>query len=171
MTIFETPRLRVRPLAPSDFPQLYRLLSDPETMRYIRAPFTHETQARERIAVWEDYNEKCPGLGVFVIESKENSIFMGFCVARHVEYNPANSEYEVGYVFAPEARRQGLASELLPHLCRYGFDRSYAQRLVAFTHPDNEISQRVLLKSGFSFAGKRTTPDGESNEYWLPLHP
>ncbi len=49
MTIFETPRLLVRPLLDLDFAGIYRLLSDPEIMRYIRAPFTEEQQARDRM--------------------------------------------------------------------------------------------------------------------------
>lgn len=171
MTIFETNRLRIRPLQDADFPNMYRLLSDPETMRYIRPPFTEEQQAWDRMSIWAAYAEECLGLGTFVMEMKDSGAFVGFCVARQVGYNPKSDEYEVGYILAPEYRRQGLASELVPPLSQYCFERSKAKHLVAFTHPDNEVSQRVLLKSGFRYMGKRETADGTSAEFWLVKDP
>ncbi|MFN0175478.1 MAG: GNAT family N-acetyltransferase [Saprospiraceae bacterium] len=167
MIIFETTRLKVRPLTDSDFNSVYRLLSDPETMRYIRAPFTEEQQARDRMALWADYAEKCPGLGTFVMEMKDSGVFAGFCVARQVGYDPSSQEYEIGYILAPEYRGKGLASELVPPLNQYCFGQSPAQHLVAFTHPENVVSQRVLIKSGFNYIGLRETSDGTSAEFWL----
>ncbi len=171
MIIFETQRVRVRPLTDSDFSDLYRLLSDPETMRYIRAPYTQEQQCRDRMAFWAEYEEKCPGLGSFVLEMKDSGAFTGFCVARHVAYDPSSHEYEIGYILAPEYRGLGIASELVPPLSQYCFGQSPAKHLVAFTHPDNAASQRVLLKSGFRYMGKRETADGISAEFWLERNP
>ncbi len=167
MAIFETQRLLVRQLADTDFSDMYRLLSDPETMRYIRAPYTEEQQARDRMLFWAEYAKKCPGLGTLVIELKDSGAFVGFCVARHVAYDPSSQEYEIGYILAPEFRGQGLASELVPPLSRYCFEQSQAQHLVAFTDPGNTASQRVLTKSGFRYIGTRQTADGTSAEFWL----
>ncbi len=167
MAIFETARLRVRPLADSDFTELYRLLSDPETMKYVRAPYTQETQAHERMAVWAAYAAQCPGLGTFAMEKRDTGEFAGFCVARQVGYDPDSPEYEVGYILTPECWGQGLASELVPPLSKYLFSLCTASHLVAFTHPDNAASQRVLTKSGFRYIGARQTADGTSAEFWL----
>jgi len=167
MTIFETTRLSVRPLMDADFHELYRLLSDPETMKYVRTPYTEAQQALDRMAIWSDYAEKCPGLGTFVVEMKDSGTFAGFCVARQVAYDPASNEYEIGYILAPECWGKGLASELVPPLSQYCFSKSPAKHLVAFTHPDNAASQRVLLKGGFRYMGPRETADGSSAEFWL----
>ena len=166
-TVFETPRLLVRPLADADFADLYRLLSDPDTMRYVRTPFTEEEQARERMAVWAEYAQQRPGLGTFVLVLKESRAFAGFCVARQVGYDVASEEYEIGYILAPECWGQGLASELVPPLSGYCFQQSSAQHLVAFTDPENAASQRVLVKGGFRYMGMRQTADGTSAEFWL----
>lgn len=167
MAIFETARLSVRPLADSDFTQLYRLLSDPETMKYVRAPYTQEAQAQERMAVWAAYAAQCPGLGTFVLEKRDTGAFAGFCVARQVGYDPSSHEYEIGYILSPENWGKGLATELVPPLSQYCFSQSPAKHLVAFTHPDNAASQRVLTKGGFRYIGKRETADGVSAEFWL----
>ena len=187
MTAFETPRLLVRPFTDADFAGLYRTFSDPETMRYIRPPFTEEQQLRERMAMWAEYSRKRPDLGTFVLVWKESGlsagasppsaslrrvtaeegVFAGSCVARQVGYDTASEEYEIGYILAPEYWGQGLASELVPPLSRYCFQQSPAQHLVAFTDPDNAASQRVLVKGGFRYMGTRQTADGVSAEYWL----
>jgi [ribosomal protein S5]-alanine N-acetyltransferase len=167
MFIFESARLLARPIADTDFPHLFRLLSDPDTMRYIRAPFTEEQQCRERMAFWAEYAQKRPGLGNFILEMREGGAFAGCCVARQVGYDTASEEYEIGYILAPEHWGKGLASELVPPLSAYCFGQSAAAHLVAFTHPDNEASQRVLLKGGFRHIGARQTPDGTSAEFWL----
>lgn len=167
MTIFETPRLLVRTLLDTDFPHVYRMQSDPDAMRYIRAPVTDEQIVRERVAMWDTYRVKCPGLGVFALENKDGGAFVGYVTARHVDYNPASGEYEVGYALAPEWWGQGLASEIVPPLSRYLFEISDAPRLVAFTDPENTASQRVLLKSGFREVGTRQVYEGISKEFWL----
>jgi ribosomal-protein-alanine N-acetyltransferase len=167
MITFETARLEVRPLLDSDFSELYRLLSDPETMRYVRAPYTEEAQAWDRMAFWSDYAQKCPGLGTFVMELKGSDSFVGFCVARQVGYDPTSEEYEIGYILAPEYWGKGLASELVPPLSSYCFDQSPAKHLVAFTDPNNAASQRVLQKAGFRYMGPRQTADGTSAAFWL----
>lgn len=167
MTIFETPRLIVRTLLDSDFPDIYRMQSDPVTMRYIRAAVTDEQPVRERLAMWENYRAKCPGLGVFALEHKTDGAFVGYVTARHVDFNPASGEYEIGYALAPEWWGQGLASEIVPPLSRYLFELSGAPRLVAFTDPENAASERVLLKGGFREVGRRQVYEGVSKEFWL----
>lgn len=168
MTIFETPRLRIRALREADFDNNFRLLSHPETMRYVRAPFTEKAQMDERWAVWMGYAAKRPGLGSFTLEMKETGAYAGVCVARQVDYNPEHSEYEIGYILRPEYWGQGLASELIPPLCAYLFARCAAEYLVAFTDPGNAASQRVLIKSGFRYIGLRDGQQAEpSSEFRL----
>lgn len=167
MTILETHRLIIHTLSDADFANIFRMLSDPVTMRYIRAPVTDEQGARERMAMWEIYRENNPGLGVFGLRHKTDDSFAGYVTARHVDFKPESGEYEVGYVIAPEWWGHGFASEIVPPLSRYLFKLSGAPHLVAFTHPENAASQRVLLKNGFLEVGTRQVYEGESKEFHL----
>jgi RimJ/RimL family protein N-acetyltransferase len=167
MVIFETARMKVRPLHDADLPELFRLMSDPEVMRYVTTPYKDENQVRERMALWEQYAQQRPGLGTFAVETRDEGVFCGFCVARQVDYNPESDEFEIGYILAPAYWGKGLASELAQQLCKYCFQRSCADRLVAFTDPDNAASQRVLTKTGFQYTGIRERPDFVSAEFWL----
>lgn len=167
MIIFETTRLRIRHFRESDFPGIFRLQSDPDTMRYIRAPVNEEHIVQERMEMWETYSRQNPGLGVFALEIKAGEVFAGYVTARHTNFKPETEEYEVGYVLAPEWWGQGLVSEVVPPLCAYLFQQSGTQKIVAFTDPENIASQRVLLKCGFREVGIRQVYEGPSKEFWL----
>ncbi|MBL7807125.1 MAG: GNAT family N-acetyltransferase [Saprospiraceae bacterium] len=165
--VFESPRLIIRLPEAEDFPYFFGAMSDPEIMRYIRAPIQAESAARERVNGWEKYAEKHPGLGVFVAVLKENGAFAGYCVARHVNFDSEQQEFEIGYTFLKDYWGLGLASELVPPLCHYCFTQTKAPYLVAFTDPENMASQRVLRKNGFELFGQRKVYEGISNEYRL----
>lgn len=167
MTIFETPRLIVRPILDADFPDIFRMQSDPATMRYIRAPVSEEYLVRQRLTMWAEYNQKCPDLGVFTLENKLSGAFVGYVTARHVDFDPASNEYEIGYALAREWWGQGLASEIVPPLCQYLFEKIATPKIVAFTDPANAASEKVLLKSGFREVGTRQVYEGTSKEFWL----
>ena len=165
--LFTTPRLMVRPLLASDFPHVFAIRSNPTVMKHIREPETAPEQVHKRMTDWAAYAEKCPGLGVFGVEIRESGAFAGYVTARHVEFDPASHEYEVGYTFAQAYWGQGIASEVLPVLCSYLFDLTTAAQIVAFAHPENAASQRVLLKCGFQQTGARMVYGIEGTEFWL----
>lgn len=165
--MIETTRLRVRPIVESDFPNVFRIQSDPEIMHHIR-PAVHDPEiVRGRMADWMKYNAEHPGLGVFALEWKETGAFAGYAVARHVDYNPATGEYEVGYIIAREYWGLGLATEVTRAMCVYLFESFRPPYIVAFTALENSASQHVLLKSGFTATGIRHIYDGDSKEFRL----
>lgn len=167
LKMIETTRLRIRPILESDFPDVFRMQSDPEIMRHIRPAVDDPEIVRGRMADWMKYNEENPGLGVFALEWKASGAFAGYAVARHVDYNPATGEYEVGYVIARECWGLGLATEVTRALCAYLFESVRPAYIVAFTALENSASQHVLLKSGFTATGIRKIYDGDSKEFRL----
>lgn len=61
----------------------------------------------------------------------------------------------VGYhVFKAEDRGRGIGSLALQALCRYAFDEMGILRLVAITGVENQASQRIAAKCGFTNKGK-----------------
>lgn len=158
--MIETSRLFMRPIAVTDFPEVFRLMSDPEVMKHIR-PATDDPEAvRSRMSDWDRYMQANPGLGVFWVEWKADGAFVGYVVARHVDFNPATGEYEVGYTIAPEHWGKGLATEITQGLCAYVFEQFGPHYIVAFTAFDNLPSIHVLKKAGFEDAGERDVYGG-----------
>jgi RimJ/RimL family protein N-acetyltransferase len=164
--MIETERLQLRPVVESDFPQIYRLMSDPEVMKHIRPVSDDPEPVRSRMADWARYTADQPGLGVFTAEWKSDGAFAGYVVARHVDFDPATGEYEVGYTLAPEHWGKGLATEITRALSDYLFAHFQPEYVVAFTAFENLASQKVLLKAGFTDAGIRDVYGG-SQEFRL----
>ncbi|MEO6760641.1 MAG: GNAT family N-acetyltransferase [Saprospiraceae bacterium] len=161
MTILETAHLRIREFRDDDLEDIFRMMSDPDIMRYIRAPDSERDVVRERMVNWAKYHAEHPKLGVFVLENREDSRFAGYCVIRHVDFTPGN-DLEVGYALAPEYTGKGLATEAAAGMTDYLYREMQAEKVVAFTDPANVASQRVLEKCGFQRAGTRKIYDGES---------
>ena len=164
----ETARIALRPVEDRDFPNIFRLMSDPEVMKHIRPASDDPEDTRKRMADWARYTDAHPGLGVFMAEWKADSAFIGYVVARHVDFDSSSGEYEVGYTLAPEQWGKGAATEITRTLCEYLFDRFGPEYVVAFTATENMASQQVLRKAGFSHIGLRDVYGG-SEEYRLYL--
>ncbi len=166
--MIETTRLHIRPLLESDFPDVFRMQSDPAVMRYIRPAVDDPEVVPMTYGRMDKY---CAGAtGFRRICSRMESIrglFAGYAVARHVSFDPATGEYEVGYIIAPEYWGQGVASEVTRALCAYLFQLKHPEYIVAFTAFENSASQQVLLKSGFTATGTRDIYDGGSKEFRL----
>ena len=75
MTI-ETERLLLREYTMEDFPALYEILSDPETMQHYPAPFDEE-RTRDWIA-WNLDNYEKYGFGLWAVVLKKTGEFIGW---------------------------------------------------------------------------------------------
>jgi ribosomal-protein-alanine N-acetyltransferase len=61
----------------------------------------------------------------------------------------ATGTAEIGYSVAADWRGQGLGAELVAGLLEHAAQTGMVRRLLAYTQPDNTISQRVLLANDF----------------------
>jgi RimJ/RimL family protein N-acetyltransferase len=60
---------------------------------------------------------------------------------------------DVGYWLAPEGRGRGAMTRALQLLVRYAFDELGVERLELYTLLENDASQRVAERAGFTRAG------------------
>jgi RimJ/RimL family protein N-acetyltransferase len=61
----------------------------------------------------------------------------------------SSAEYTLGYMLGQRFWGQGLASEAVASICRFGFRQLRAQMIHAEVAADNPASGRVLLKNSF----------------------
>jgi RimJ/RimL family protein N-acetyltransferase len=66
---------------------------------------------------------------------------------------PEDGTVEIGYSVVAEARGAGCATEIVGALVRRAFESGSVQRVVAETAANNEVSQRVLERNGFTPGG------------------
>ena len=163
-----TPRLRLSPLTPDDWPLFLRLRQDPAVMRYMGEMAGEETLRTLFAQRLQD--------GVRVINTRQGEALgdIGLRVSRH---NP--HEADIGYALLPEAQGRGYGAEALAAMCRYGFEDAGLRAINAWVLGPNQASARLLEKQGFlriQVLEKAYTLNGTAYDDWVyrleaPPHP
>ena len=147
MLVLETPRLTVRPFMGSDVAAAHVWFSDPEVFRFYKyGPYTLLEQTAERVRQYCAHFEK-HGFGKCVVVEKSTGIPIGdagFSFADDI------GEVHVGYKLARSHWGKGYATEAAQAWVQHGFDRLGLKRILAFVHPQNAGSIRVIEKLQFS---------------------
>lgn len=145
MTVLETPRLILRPLAAPDLDDLYRIQSDPVTMAFWPTPFTREgTQTWIERSIQSHHDH---GFGRYALILKENQTLIGDCgiFRSPIDGTPEN---DLGYILFHSYWRQGYASEAAAACLRYGLDTLKLDRVCANMAVDHIASRRTAEKIG-----------------------
>lgn len=150
--IIEADRLLFMPFAAGDLGLFRDLHSDPEVQRFMspdglampeeiaREQFARqiETQARYGFSKWK----LCLKDGRFIGRAGLSPF-------------ERTNEVELGYVLKQDMWGHGFATEAAAAVARWAFTNLQIDHVIAFTHPQNTASQRVLQKVGMSDLGPR----------------
>lgn len=145
--VIETARLILRPWRASDVAENTKMLSDPETARFItpdHQPVTSELKGWRNAAVisghWALY-----GFGMFAVEEKPSGRYIGR-VGPY--YPPEWPGFEVGWGIAKEQRGKGYAVEAARAAIDWVFDNFTVDRIIHCIDPANVASQAVARRLG-----------------------
>ena len=144
--MFETDRLILRLLDEKDVDDIFAMRSDPEVMRFIRAP-----QNRVETVNWLNLVSsrwKSDHIGFCAIVEKQTDKFVGWCGLWRLK---ETSELEIGYAIAKNAWGKGFATEAAQVFLRYAFEQLKPDKIVAVAEPENASSRRVMEKLGMKF--------------------
>jgi len=147
VTILETPRLLLRAQTLEDTDALARILSDPETMRYYRAPYD-----RAGVEQWIERSRqryKNDGVGLWAMILKSTNELIGDCGITRQEVN-GEYFYEIGYHLRRDYWGQGLATEAAIACREWGFRHLKTDRLISIIRPENLPSRRVAERNGMT---------------------
>ncbi|MEG4853987.1 GNAT family N-acetyltransferase [Microcoleus sp. B5-D4] len=146
MQEIETARLYLRQFRPEDLDDLYRIYSDPETMKYLTGVRTREATEiaiHTMLKRWEQNN-----FGMWALVHKIDCKMIGRCGLAFLDQTP---EVELGYALDKVYWNQGLATEASLASLNYGFKILDLERIVAIARPENIASQRVIQKVGMKY--------------------
>ncbi len=87
-------------------------------------------------------------LGVWVICDKKTEKMIGSI--KFEKLDEIKKEAELGYFLRKDAWSQGFMTEVVRKLCQLSFEEFGLKQLSIITHLENEASQKVALKAGFS---------------------
>ncbi|WP_375337426.1 GNAT family N-acetyltransferase [Rhizobium lentis] len=126
-----------------DAPLVQQLHSTMATTRYLpgNAPWSLD-KAEERLRGWFEEQAR-DGTTKYKLLAQDGSFIGRAGISRF-----RREEFELGYSLCEEAWGKGLATEAASALAGWFFERQFASSLIAFTHPENIASQRVLKKIG-----------------------
>ncbi|MCA0150072.1 GNAT family N-acetyltransferase [Rossellomorea vietnamensis] len=147
----ETDRFRLRQMKEGDAPRVFDYFSKDEVTRYYDLESFHEEkQALEIIEKWNERFHLNEGIR-WGIALKESNEIIGSCGFH--QWEKEHFKAEVGFEVHPSYWRQGVITEVLQPILRYGFEEMNLNRIEAYYDPENMPSKRSLEKSGFTFEG------------------
>jgi RimJ/RimL family protein N-acetyltransferase len=144
-----TARLQLRFLDAGDAAAIFRVHSDPETMRYFSSTAWQEpAQADEHIVkTREDYaTGSALRLAIVLAGEVIGSITL-------YAFDRRNHRCEIGYILARPHWGCGYMKEALAAMIGYAFGPLALRRLEADIHPDNIASERLLASQHFQREG------------------
>jgi RimJ/RimL family protein N-acetyltransferase len=143
--------VRLRLPADSDVPRIVEACRDPEIARYTTVPSDYRPQ---HATEW--MHRGLAGLAAgtdvhTVIATADGSDVLG-TISLH-DINRLTGRSVAGYLTAPWARRNGIASRSLRLLCGYGFDVLRLARIEVTIEPENSGSRATAEAVGFREEG------------------
>lgn len=154
LPMLSTTRLRLRGMSEEDTDGLFDLFGDEEVCRYYAwDTFTDREQARELARhSAELYRQRQAMRWGLVLPGADRII--GTC--GYTRWDRDNRYAVLGYDLARPYWRQGLMSEAVAAVLRFGFEHLNLNRVEATMLLGNTASAAVLLRAGFQLEGQMT---------------
>jgi RimJ/RimL family protein N-acetyltransferase len=142
--------IALRPWEPSDAPALTTACQDPEIPRWTVVPHNYtERHAREFISGTATDLATGRELALAVVDS--NDRLLGAIGISNFDWQDLKAE--IGYWMAAEARRRGIGARATRMLAIWAITSLGLERLELLANPENEASQRLAERAGFTREG------------------
>lgn len=159
MIVRETERLALRQMNEADAAFMLGLLNEPSWLENIgdRGVRTLE-QARDYIRQGPMALYERLGFGFYLVTLKDPAQTpIGMCGLTQREFL---ADADIGYALLPQHCGQGYAFEAAAATLVYAKNVLRLPKVIAFTRPENKVSQNLLLKLGLQASGSQRHPDG-----------
>ncbi len=155
--LFQTRRLVVQRLVPADAEGMFAVYGDPQVSRWAGDGQPLPLSECVRWVEVTERNVAQRGYGMCAVRRHGEPALLGCCGLVHPG---GQAEAEVKYAFHRDAWGQGLASEVVPALLRWGFETFGLPEIIATVMPANTASLKVLHKAGLQRLPDRLNDDG-----------
>ncbi len=149
MSFIETHRLLMRTwILPGDLEAASGLFTDADAQRfYLRRTIADKEISSyvERIAA----DEEREGFGVWPAIEKQSRKLVGACGLSRVA--DLAGEVEVEWIFAPDARNKGYASEAAQAVLTFALGQPNIERVIALVDPENAPSIAIVNRLGMRY--------------------
>jgi methionyl-tRNA formyltransferase len=139
-------RVRLRALRREDSPLLYEWINQRELV-ILNAPY-HPVSEVDHESWLESMLQKRSDLVIFVIEDIASGQAIGSSQLRNINWRHRNAELQIR-IGDQRFQNQGLGSEAVQLLCRFGFDDLNMHRIYLSVFKNNERAIGAYRKCGF----------------------
>lgn len=145
--ILQTKRLILRKMKLSDEPELYDMLADIDSRKYIdQPPYDNINEIIEYINLRNEGVEKNEWVYWAITLKEEDKLIGTICLW---DFSNDFNKAEIGYELKAKYQGKGIMSEALQSVIRYAFKFLRINQLEAFTHSENKESIKLLEKNNF----------------------
>jgi ribosomal-protein-alanine N-acetyltransferase len=150
--ILHTRRLRLRPMALTDAADHFAIYSNPDVMMAHGTPPYKEVEESQQLITWyaQAFEKRRAIRWAITLHTADRLI--GSCGFHHLRWE--HRCCEVGYELHPDYWRQGLMSEAVRVIVRFGFEQMGWHRIEAIVDPVNLASAGLLRQVGFMEEGR-----------------
>ena len=142
--------IRLRPWEPGDVPAVAAACRDPEIPRWTVVPQNYtQRDAREFIAGTATELANGRELAMAIVDGEGR--LLGALGISNFDWEDRRAE--IGYWMAADARRQGIGARATRMLAEWALTSLGLERLELLAHPENEASQRLAERAGFTREG------------------
>lgn len=149
-----TGRLRLRSLEPRDAGELVAHLNDWEVARWLaQPPYPYSAEDADAFIAVVRERHRQPHPLLFALAERGTNQVIGTIGVEPDELGAGELGYWIGRPFWGQGYGPEAAAAVIAHAAGAGL-----AQLVAFVHPDNLRSQRLLLRCGFRAGGEAVRP-------------
>lgn len=156
-SILQTQRLNLRRTLKIDLEDILFLRSDQTVNKYIeRSPAKTLKDTEDFFNKISNGFDKGKNINWTITFKDDDRMIGSICLWNFSEDKKIG---EVGYDLKPQFHGQGIMTEALKTILNFGFEQLGLEKIEAFTHFQNESSNRVLIKNNFKIV------EGKIDEY------
>jgi ribosomal-protein-alanine N-acetyltransferase len=145
--ILTTERLTLRQLSIDDQQNIFALRSDKEINKYLDRQVSETIEdAINFINKVNDNIKKNTSIYWVITLTKTNTFVGTICL---FDFSNEKNSCEIGYELMTKFQGQGIMKEAAKKVIDYAFQTLQFQKMVAFTHNDNQNSTKLLKKLNF----------------------
>jgi ribosomal-protein-alanine N-acetyltransferase len=147
MAYFETQRLVFRDWKEEDLKEFRIMNKDARVMKYFTKTLTEQETDRFYNIIEDEFRNY--GYGLYAVETKHNSEFIGFIGFHWANFNAEFTPcIEIGWRLKYEAWGNGYATEGAKACLKYGYETLNFNKIYSFTSKINYQSESIMEKIG-----------------------
>jgi [ribosomal protein S5]-alanine N-acetyltransferase len=146
----KTNRLLFRQFTDADTLNVFKGLSNPDIIQFYGVSYKTLEETKEQMKFFSDLEKNETGIW-WAICSLDNKIFYGAGGLNNL--SKEHKKAEIGFWLLTEYWGQGIMSEAMPIICKFGFDNLDLHRIEGFVESDNTNCKKAMDKLKFTLEG------------------